>query len=325
MKFKSIQFSVAALAGASVLVVVVALVLYALFAGSRTEALVQQRTQALLEKVINERLIALANTQASKIQRELEYALTTARELASTNMLMAKTDASGAAQLNISREELSNLVRQALVRNPKLLDFYIGWEPGAFDGNDDLYKGQTDAGYDETGRFMPWWYRKPDGTPIVAPLSATMMESEKLLPTGVPEGSFYLCPKRTKKDCVIDPAPYEFNGKMVLTASFNVPIIHDGKFLGVAGNDLALDFIQDLLKQADKQLYDGAGELALFSANGSVVANTKDANSLGQPGSKILSAGDLNDLKQLSGEQPLYKTNADEGLITVFMPPEFIE
>ena len=320
MKFKSIQFSVAALAGASVLVVVVALVLYALFAGSRTEALVQQRTQTLLEKVINERLIALANTQASKIQRELEYALTTARELASTNMLMAQTDASGAAQLNISREELSNLVRQALVRNPKLLDFYIGWEPGAFDGNDDLYKGQTDAGYDETGRFMPWWYRKPDGTPIVAPLSATMMESDKLLPTGVPEGSFYLCPKRTKKDCVIDPAPYEFNGKMVLTASFNVPIIHDGKFLGVAGNDLALDFIQDLLKQADKQLYDGAGELALFSANGSVVANTKDANSLGQPGSKILSSGDLNDLKQLSGEQPLYKTNADEGLITVFMP-----
>lgn len=61
--------------------------------GSRTEALVQQRTQTLLEKVINERLIALANTQASKIQRELEYALTTARELASTNMLMAQTDA----------------------------------------------------------------------------------------------------------------------------------------------------------------------------------------------------------------------------------------
>ncbi|OYT97163.1 MAG: chemotaxis protein [Pseudomonas sp. PGPPP3] len=119
---------------------------------------------------------------------------------------------------------------------------------------------------------------------------------------------------------MIDSAPYEVNGKRVLTASGNAPIVVNGKFLGIAGNDLALDFIQDLLKQADKQLYDGAGELALFSANGSVVANTKDANSLGQPGSKILSAGDLNDLKQLSGEQPLYKTNADEGLITVFMP-----
>lgn len=39
MKFKSIQFSVAALAGASVLAVVVALVLYALFSGARTQAL----------------------------------------------------------------------------------------------------------------------------------------------------------------------------------------------------------------------------------------------------------------------------------------------
>ena len=320
MKFKSIQFSVAVLAGASVLAVVVALVLYALFAGSRTEALVQKQTHALLEKVIHERLIALANTQASKVQRELEYALTAARELANTNMLMAQTDATGAAQLNISREELSNVTRQALVRNPKLLDVFIGWEPNAFDGNDDLYKEQKEAGYDNTGRFMPWWYRKPDGSPTVSPLEATMMESEKLLPTGVAEGSFYLCPKRTKKTCVIDPAPYEVNGKMVLSTSFNVPLIVDGKFLGVAGNDLALNFIQDLLNQADKQLYDGAGEMALFSANSSVVAFTKDASVLGQQGSKILSADDLNDLKQLSGEQPFYKVDNSDGMIKVFQP-----
>ncbi len=72
MKLKSIQFSVAALAGAIVLSVVVVLVLYALFAGARTQELVQQRTQGLLEKVINERLVALARAQVSQIQRELE-------------------------------------------------------------------------------------------------------------------------------------------------------------------------------------------------------------------------------------------------------------
>ena len=320
MKFKSIQFSVAALAGASVLVVVVALVLYALFAGGRTQALVQERTQILLEKVINERLIALANTQASKIQRELEYALTSAQQLANTNMLMGETDASGNPQLNISREELSNLVKQQLVHNPKLVDFYIGWEPNAFDGNDDLYKGQKEAGYDATGRFMPWWSRKADGTPIVAPLDAALMESEKLLPTGVAEGLYYLCPKRTKKSCVIDPAPYEIDGKMVLMTSFNAPIIVNGKFLGAVGNDLTLNFIQDLLKQADTQLYDGAGELALFSANTSVVAYTKDVSALGKQGSQILSSADLSDLKQLSSDQPLYKIDETANLITVFMP-----
>lgn len=41
MRFKSIQFSVALLAGASILAVVVALVMYALFAGNRTQTLVQ--------------------------------------------------------------------------------------------------------------------------------------------------------------------------------------------------------------------------------------------------------------------------------------------
>lgn len=40
MKFKSIQFSVAALAGAIVLSVVAVLVLYALFAGARTQEMV---------------------------------------------------------------------------------------------------------------------------------------------------------------------------------------------------------------------------------------------------------------------------------------------
>lgn len=43
--FKSIDFR-DVLAGASVLAVVVALVLYALFAGSRTQDLVHERTQA---------------------------------------------------------------------------------------------------------------------------------------------------------------------------------------------------------------------------------------------------------------------------------------
>jgi methyl-accepting chemotaxis protein len=320
MKFKSIQFSVAALAGASVLAVVVALVLYSVFAGNRTQALVQQRTQVLLEEVIKQRLTALASTQASKIQLDLQLALTTARALAQTNMLMGQTDAAGTPKLGISREEMSNLAQQALMHNPKLQDFYIGWEANAFDGNDDLYKGQTEQGYDDSGRFMPWWYRKPDGSPVVVPLTVEQMESTKLLPTGVPEGEYYLCPKRTKKTCVLDPSLYEFNGKMVLTASFNVPIMVNNKFLGVAGNDIALDFIQALLVSANQKLYGGTGELALFSANSSVVAYTKDANLLGKPGSQVLNADDLSQMSQLSGEQPLYQTDTEAGLIKVFLP-----
>ena len=53
MKFRSIQFSVAFLAGASVLAVVVALVLYALFANGRTQQVVQENTRGLLQQVID--------------------------------------------------------------------------------------------------------------------------------------------------------------------------------------------------------------------------------------------------------------------------------
>ncbi|MES2820389.1 MAG: methyl-accepting chemotaxis protein [Pseudomonadota bacterium] len=320
MKFKSIQFSIAVLAGASILAVVASLVLYALYSSARTQDLVQVRTKALLEQVVNDRLIALANSQASKIQLEQEYALTTVRELAQTIMLLGENDAMGSPLLSISREEVSNLAKQAMLHNPKLLDFYIGWEPNAFDENDDLYKGQADLGYDDTGRFMPWWYRKADGSPWVEPLTAAQMESEKLLPTGVREGEYYLCPKRTKKDCVIDPAAYSFNGKMVLTSSFNAPILVNNEFRGVVGTDMALDFVQELLINADKQLYEGAGELALFSANGSVIAYTKDVTLLGQPASKLLGTADLNSLQQLTGDRPYYAVDEDQGQIKVFLP-----
>ncbi len=118
MKLKSIQFSVAALAGASVLSVVVVLVLYALFAGARTQELVQQRTQDLLEKVINERLVALARAQVSQIQRELEYPLTVVHGLANSTRLLGEPGADGMPQLNASRDEISALLRSTVQNNP---------------------------------------------------------------------------------------------------------------------------------------------------------------------------------------------------------------
>ena len=320
MKFKSIQFSVAAWSGASVLAVVIALVLYSVFAGNRTEALVQQRTQELLEKVINERLISLGQTQVKEIQRELDLALTTARSLAQTNMLMGETDATGKPLLDISREEMSNLVSQMGKRNPKIMDYYIGWEPNAFGGNDELYKGQTATGNDADGRYLPFWYRNDDGTSTLEPLKASEMESTTLNANGTAMGEYYLCPKRTLKDCVIDPVAYPVGDKFIVSTTFAVPIIVDKKFVGSAGSDIAMAFTQELLSAANAQLYDGAGQIALFSANTSVVAYSKDASKVSKLASEILDADDLSTLKQLDGVQPHYRVDQASGLIKLFMP-----
>ncbi|MEP9317257.1 methyl-accepting chemotaxis protein [Pseudomonas sp. LABIM340] len=316
MKFKSIQFSVVALAGASVLAVVAALVLYALFAGSRTQALVQERTQALLEQVINDRLVAIARGQVAQIQRELEYPLTVARDLANTNALLDETDANGQPLLGIGRAGMSNLLRQTVAQNPKLLDAFAGWEPNAFAGNDSQYSGLP--GYDASGRFMPWWYRKDGGLTVEA--MGDTLESQKMQPTGVREGEYYLCPKEKHQPCIIDPAPYEMAGKMVLMSSFNAPIMVKGQFKGTVGVDLSLDFIQDLLKTADSQLYDGAGEMALISTNGRLVAYTKDPAKLGEPASSVLDASEVANLAKLTLDQPLTSVDKEHGHIELFLP-----
>jgi methyl-accepting chemotaxis protein len=308
MKLKSIQFSVAALAGASVLAVVVALVLYALFASNRSQVLVQERTQGLLEQVIEQRLTALAQAQVLEIQRELESPLQITADLARVNALLGMQDSNGSPLLSASREELANLVHETTAQNPKLLGSYIGWEPNAFDGNDDVYAGPKDNGYDGTGRFIPWWFRNADGSLGIDSLGS--LESETLLPTGVREGEYYLCPKERKRPCVIDPAPYDVGGKMIMLASFTSPILVNGEFRGIAGADLAVNFIQELLLKANNQLYDGAGEMALIANNGRLVASTQAPDKLGKPANELLDANEMASLQALKAGQATY--NIDE-------------
>lgn len=317
MRFKSIQSSVALMAGASILAVIVALVLYALFAGGRTQTQVQERTQALLETVIDQRLNALAQAQVGQLQRQFERPMTVAKSLATLNSQMASAD--GSPGISLTREELSKLVSEYLKVNPELIDLYIGWEPNAFDQDDDLYVDQKENGYDSTGRFMPWWYREGDQIKLDA-LTVEQMESEEIQPTGVRTGEYYLCPKETGKPCVIDPASYDFGGKQVLVAAFNAPIMVNGQFRGVAGNDLALDFIQELLTTAKAGLYDGAGELALIASNGTLIAATQDATLIGQPASKAIDAELLSQLKQSSNEQPINKLDEERQLLQLLLP-----
>nr|WP_298139126.1 methyl-accepting chemotaxis protein [uncultured Pseudomonas sp.] len=321
MKFKSVQTSVAALTGAIILVVVAALVLYALFAGHRSQALVQERTQTLLERFVEQRLAALVQVQTLKIQRELELPLQITADLARLNALLGMQDANGAPLLATSREELSSLLRETTAQNPKLLGTYIGWEPNAFDANDDIYAGPKDNGYDGSGRFLTWWFRNPDGSLGLDALGT--MESEKLLPTGVREGEYYLCPKERKRPCVIDPAPYDVGGKMVMLASFTSPILVNGEFRGIAGADLAVNFIQDLLLSADRELYEGAGELALIANNGSLVASTQAPDKLGSQASELFDTAALNTLKTLEANKIEYNLqaadDADNGRIELFL------
>ncbi|MEE1888293.1 methyl-accepting chemotaxis protein [Pseudomonas sp. 137P] len=319
MKFKSIQFSVAALAGAIVLSIVAALVLYAVYSGQRTQTLVQQRTQQQFETVIEQRLSALARTQVSEIQRGLEAPLAIARGLATGNAMLGMQGADGQPLMRVDREHLINQLKRTVEVNPSVLGAYLGWEPNALDHADGRYVGSHLVGIDSaSGRFLPWWFRNGDGS--LGQDKLADVDDRTVLATGVRASEYYLCPKESKKACVIDPAPYKVGDKMVMLASFVEPIMIDGQFQGMAGADLSVNFIQDLLNAADRQLYDGAGELALVSSNGRLVAYTRDPSKFGEKAADVLDSDEANTLKNLSGEALHYEVDAAKDRIELYLP-----
>ncbi|MEI7053460.1 methyl-accepting chemotaxis protein [Pseudomonas koreensis] len=319
MKFKSIQFSVAALAGAIVLSVVAALVLYALFSGARTQDMVQQRTQAQFEQVIEQRLTSLAQTQVSQIQRELEAPLLIAGGLVRVNALLGTPGADGQPRLSVSREQLISLIKENVEQNPKILGTYIGWEKNALDHNDAAYVGSAVTGIDPAnGRFLPWWFRNTDGSLGVDKLAD--VDDQKTLSTGVRASEYYLCSKETKKPCVIDPAPYKVGDKVVMLASFIEPIMLNGAFQGIVGADLSVNFIQDMLLGANQKLYSGAGQMALIGGNGRIVAYTKDPSKFGEKVSDILDAEQIANMANLKRGEVTYSVNKDKGRIELYLP-----
>ncbi|MBK5537039.1 methyl-accepting chemotaxis protein [Pseudomonas sp. TH05] len=319
MKFKSIQFSVAALAGAIVLSVVAALVLYALFAGARTQDMVQARTQAQFEQVIEQRLSTLAQNQASQIQRELEAPLLIASGLVRVNALMGNPGSQGTPQLSLSREQLIGLIKENVAQNPKILGAYVGWEKNAIDQNDAAYVGSQVVGIDAAnGRFLPWWFRNEDGSLGLDKLAD--VDDQKLLSTGVRASEYYLCSKESKKPCVIDPAPYKVGDKVVMLASFIQPIMLNGTFQGIVGADLSVNFIQDMLLAANHTLYDGAGEMALIGGNGRLVAYTRDSGKFGEPVSSILQGDKLARLNHLKRGEVAYSVDQAGNEIEVYLP-----
>ncbi|WP_447554537.1 methyl-accepting chemotaxis protein [Vreelandella sp. EE22] len=318
MNFKSVRTLITTLVGGCILLVIAALVIYSLIANERSHTLVESQTQALLERNIQTRLDAIAAEQAERIKGQFENTLRLSESLARANALMGQTDESGRLSLNLSRRELSQMVRQTAIDNPELLGAYIGWEPDAF-GRDALFAGREGLGYGADGRFRPLWYRDDSGNVVVLPLDDSM-ESEALQPSGVRQGEYYLCPRDTSTACIVDPVPYDFDGQMAMVTSFSVPVLVDGEFRGIAGVDLAVDFIQSMLGDANQALYDGAGEMALIASGGALTAHTAQQDALGSPISEVLTPSLQSHIQSAQRGETVRHHDTEQGVIELYWP-----
>ena len=207
-----------------------------------------------------------AGRAAAAVKSNVEVALDEARALAqvvesSVNM----------ASLGLARSQVNMILKDFIEKNPDFLGVYVAFEPDAFDGTDSAYIGSL--GHDGTGRFIPYWVRGGDGKGVLEPLRDYEVQGA---------GNYYQLPKKRMQECVLDPSVYAIQGKDVMITSLVVPIkANNGQFLGIAGIDLTLEKVQELVSKISVGEYLGAF-MHLYSQNGTVVAS-RQAELVGKP------------------------------------------
>jgi methyl-accepting chemotaxis protein len=285
MQIRSIQVKICLVAGAFLVASTLALLGYGLVATQNSQGFVSQNVSTLVDKQTKDSLLFLSGQQASIIQSTLQVNLDTSRALARTFETL-RTESDGGSTSGASLRILINrILLQVLEDNPEFLGTYTAWEPNGIDRNDRLYAGKTADGYDETGRLIAYWNRDTNGK--IARQALVEYESADTHPNGVRKGGWYLGPRETLKESVLDPFPYIVQGQQDWLTTISVPVVVKGKFLGVAGTDLRLGFLQELAKKVSLSLYGGQGEVLIISNMGLIVANSTDASVIGKSGKDL--------------------------------------
>jgi methyl-accepting chemotaxis protein len=262
------------LAGASLILIV-----YNVVSAQSTSSYVTSEVMQLVDSQTKESLLNRGATEAASIKAELDAGLDAARTLANAFEVLADDKNGGTAEGN-RRAQLNAVLRNTLQQNAAFNGTYSAWEPNALDGNDLAFKGRQEMGSDATGRFLPYWTRSASGSIAVQPL--VEYDSKERHPNGLVKGAWFINPQTTGKENILGPLPYIVQGKQVFLATMSVPIKIGGKFVGVAGADYDLNFVQKLAKQVNGSLYGGKGKVAIINSTGLIVANSANEGSIGK-------------------------------------------
>jgi methyl-accepting chemotaxis protein len=217
------------------------------------------RSRANIIRLVNENAVSIAAETGNKVQAYLagylEAALTTAQMLENYD----------AIPVDMRRPFINIILKGLVEENPDMLSVWCVFEPNVLEGNDSLYVSVE--GSNNRGRFVPNWTRS--GSDIMLDVL------EQFETPGA--GDYYLVPRNTGNEALIEPFWYEFNGRRTLITSLAAPIKRGGRVVGVAGIDVSLERVQQIA-QEEKPF--GSGTSAIFSNSGIVAAHF-DAGRLG--------------------------------------------
>ncbi|GLS76505.1 methyl-accepting chemotaxis protein [Oharaeibacter diazotrophicus] len=202
----------------------------------------------------------LALHHAATASTRIEVGIRTARTIADATETMI---ASGM----VDRNRIGAVYRDAIGRSGEIFGMTIAFEPNALDGRDAEFT--THPYSDATGRFVPYFYHRPDGSIGVERL---VMTKE----AGI--DGWYTDPIVRNTDLLTPPYSYPVEGKETLMTTASVVLRKDGKPIGIGTCDMLLGDLSAFLSGLKPF---GAGSVSLISGDGLWVAGP-DAAALGK-------------------------------------------
>ncbi|EOW6700710.1 methyl-accepting chemotaxis protein [Cronobacter malonaticus] len=194
----------------------------------------------------------IAQSEALKIQQELNYARDVAHNLGHS---MASLPRAGITD----RKVADQLLEGALRDNPNYLSVSVIFEENAFDGRDAEFDGKP--GQAPKGRYAFFVDHDQAGNYQFHPLLSYLTPGQ---------GDYYLIPQKTRKDTLIEPYSYAYNGVPTLLTSVAAPIVSDGQLKGVVTSDISLASLQQKVNQIKP--WEGDGYAMLLSTAGKIVS-----------------------------------------------------
>ena len=270
----SIQWKIILLAGLCLLAIVVVLAVTSLTQSRRSAAEVFAANTELLDHNARLRLQAHGETQALRIQRYFMDAWQYGNGFARLASVLRQR---GDGDL---RQALVTQARTALAGNRDLIGLYLVFQPNTLDQQDARFSGQAELGSNDSGRFSLYWSRDAAGELQSEAMPESMLADASIGANGSPYNRWLTCPLETAKACVLDPYFDEVNGKQVLMTSIALPLLDNGKVVGVVGLDIGLDNLQQLALAGRQELFDGQGQVSIVSPVGLLAGYSADATLL---------------------------------------------
>ncbi|MDQ7248844.1 methyl-accepting chemotaxis protein [Dongia sedimenti] len=221
-----------------------------------------------LTETAKQGLATAARQEAEHVNGEFARALTAARSLARTTLAMRAAN-------NTDRTTFESILKTEIEPEQQWFGIWGTYEPNAFDGKDADFAGKDiPTSVKSNGRYVPYVYRTDTG--LTFDKSYDFDNSTNPL-------DYYSVPMQSGKLHVTDPAGWNFGTddkpNIVWLVSFCVPVIENGKALGVTGIDMRME---ELLAYFDKLRPMGEGRAALIDAAGNW-ATSPNKDLVGKP------------------------------------------